>query len=178
MPIFGGSISSSHNPASRLLFTNAFTYTTIAIERMGPVAKRLLLLAATTGYQIRVFADAARRLGADLTLATDRCHVMEDPWGDRAIPVKFDHMPESLEASLAALRGMKFDGVAAVGDRPAILAAEAAEMLGAPFHPPAAARACNDKHLARQLYQAAGLRVPQFFRAQFSEDSATLAQRA
>ena len=33
-------------------------------------------------------------------------------------------------------------------------------MLGVPFHPPAAARACHDKYLARQLYQAAGLRVP------------------
>ncbi len=40
------------------------------------MAKRLLLFAATTGYQIRVFADAAKRVGADLTLATDRCHVM------------------------------------------------------------------------------------------------------
>jgi glutathione synthase/RimK-type ligase-like ATP-grasp enzyme len=149
---------------------------------MGPVAKRLLLFAATTGYQIRVFADAARRLGADLTLATDRCHIMEDPWGDRAIAVKFDRVaesfPASLEASLEALRGMQFDGVAAVGDRPAMLAAEAAEMLGAPFHPPEAARACNDKYLARQLYRAAGLRVPQFFRAQFTEDPHALAGRA
>jgi hypothetical protein len=138
------------------------------------MAKRLLLFAATTGYQIRVFADAARRLGADLTLATDRCHVMEDPWGDRAIAVKFDRVAESLEA----LRGMQFDGVAAVGDRPAMLAAEAAEMLGVPFHPPAAARACNDKHLARQLYRAAGLRVPRFFRAQLTEDPKAVAARA
>jgi ATP-grasp domain/L-amino acid ligase C-terminal domain 2 len=138
------------------------------------MAKRLLLFAATTGYQIRIFAEAARRLGADLTLATDRCHVMEDPWGDRAIPVKFDRIAESLDA----LRGMQFDGVAAVGDRPAMLAAEAAEMLGAPFHPPAAARACNDKYLARQLYQAAGMRVPRFFRAQFTEDPESFAVRA
>jgi hypothetical protein len=145
---------------------------------MGSVAKRLLLFAATTGYQIRVFADAARRLGADLTLATDRCHVMEDPWGDRAIPVKFDPVAGSREASLKALRGMRFDGVAAVGDRPAMLASEAAEMLGAPFHPPEAARACNDKYLARQFYQAAGLRVPQFFRAPFTEDPLALAGRA
>jgi biotin carboxylase len=137
------------------------------------MAKRLLLFAATTGYQIRVFADAARRLGADLTLATDRCHVMEDPWGDSAIAVKFDRIAESLEA----LRGMQVDGVAAVGDRPAMLAAEAAEMLGVPFHPPAAARACNDKYLARQLYQAAGLRVPQFFRAPFTEDPKAVAAR-
>ena len=96
------------------------------------VTKRLLLFAATTGYQIRVFSDAARRLGVDLTLATDRCHVMEDPWGDRAIAVKFDRVTESL----ASLRGMHFDGVAAVGDRPAVLAAKAAEMLQLPFHPP------------------------------------------
>src|SRR5215475_12632891 len=31
---------------------------------------RVLLFAATTGYQIRTFADAARRTGTELTLAT------------------------------------------------------------------------------------------------------------
>jgi len=140
---------------------------------MEAVPRRLLLFAATTGYQIRVFADAARRIGAELTLATDRCHILEDPWGDRAIAVKFDRIPESLEA----LRSLACDGVAAVGDRPAVLAAATAEMLGVAFHPPAAARACNDKFLARQLYQAAGLRVPQFFRAGFEEDPHALARR-
>jgi len=134
----------------------------------------LLLFAATTGYQIRVFADAARRLGMDLTLATNRCHVLDDPWGDRAVAVKFDRVPESLEG----LRGFEVDGVAAVGDQPAVLAAEAAEMLGVPFHPPAAARACQDKYLARQLYRAAGMRVPEFFRATLAEDPHALAARA
>src|SRR5947208_8322804 len=133
--------------------------------------RHLLLFAATTGYQIRVFADAARRLGVEVTLATDRCHIMEDPWGDRAIAVKFDRIPESLEA----LRGLHVDGVAAVGDRPAILAAEAAAMFGVPFHPPAAARACHDKNLSRQLFQAAGLRVPSFFRVSLDDDPQTLA---
>ena len=41
--------------------------------------RRILLVAATTGYQTRLFADAARRLGMQVTLATDRCHVLEDP---------------------------------------------------------------------------------------------------
>jgi biotin carboxylase len=135
---------------------------------------RLLLFAATTGYQIRVFAKAARRIGVELTLATDRCHVLEDPWGDRAVAVKFDRIPESVEL----LRGLQFDAVAAVGDRPALLAAAAAEALGLPFHPPSAANACNDKYLARQLYRAAGLPVPQFFRASFEEAPETVAARA
>jgi biotin carboxylase len=121
---------------------------------------RLLLVAATTGYQIRSFAEAARRLGIELTLATDRCHVLEDPWRDRAIPVRFEDIPGSLDA----LRGQVFDAVAAVGDRPAVLAAEAARLLHLPFHPPAAVRACHDKHRARQLFRSAGLPVPRFFR--------------
>ena len=138
------------------------------------MAKHLLLFAATTGYQIRVFADAARRLGVDVTLATDRCHILDDPWGDRAIAVKFDQIEESLKA----LRGLRVDGVAAVGDRPAVLAAAAAEMLGVAFHPLAAALACHDKHLSRQRFQAAGMRVPAFFRAGLTDDPAALSARA
>jgi len=138
------------------------------------VPKHLILFAATTGYQIRVFADAARKLGLSLTLATDRCHVLEDPWADRAIAVKFDRIPDSVQS----LRDLPCDGIAAVGDRPAVLAAEVAQALGVPFHPPAAARACHDKYLARQLYQAAGLGVPSFFRASLDEIPKTLAGRA
>lgn len=92
-------------------------------------------------------------------LATDRCHVMEDPWGDRAIAVKFDRIADSLEG----LRDVRCDGVVAVGDGPAVLAAQAAAMIGVPFHPPAAARACHDKFAARQLFARAGMRVPEFF---------------
>jgi biotin carboxylase len=139
---------------------------------------RLLLFAATTGYQIRVFAEAARRLDVDLTLATDRCHVLEDPWGDRAVPVRFADLPASLPASMEALRGRRFDAVAAVGDAPAVLAAEVACALGIPFHPPTAVRACHDKHLARRLFQAAGLPVPQFFRVALADPPDAAAQRA
>ncbi|MGA7239409.1 MAG: ATP-grasp domain-containing protein [Bryobacteraceae bacterium] len=138
--------------------------------------RRLLLFASTTGYQIRVFAEAARRLGVELTLATDRCHVMDDPWGDHAVAVKFD-AAESAE-SLTPLAHERFDGVAAVGDKPAVLAAQVAEMLDLPFHPTAAAKACGDKFLTRQMFQAAGMRAPSFFRAAFDEDARALADRA
>ena len=142
---------------------------------MEAVPKRLLLFAATTGYQIREFADAAKRLDLELTLATDHCDRLGDAWGDGALAVKFDHR---MMGSLDALRGLECDGVAAVGDRPAVAAAETAEMLGIPFHPAAAARACHDKYLARQLYQAAGLRTPCFWRAALDDDPAAAAKRA
>ena len=53
--------------------------------------KRLLLIAATTGYQLRAFTDAAERCGYEVAPATDRCHNLEDPWGDHAIPLRFQH---------------------------------------------------------------------------------------
>jgi glutathione synthase/RimK-type ligase-like ATP-grasp enzyme len=139
------------------------------------VGKRLLLFASTTGYQIREFSGAGARLGIDVALATDRCLRMDDPWGDGALPVKFDHR---MGSTIEALRDLQFDGVAAVGDGPAEAAAVAAEMFGLPFHPPAAARACRDKFLARQLYEAAGMRTPWYFRAALDGHSAALAERA
>jgi biotin carboxylase len=142
---------------------------------MEAVSKQLLLFAATTGYQIREFASAGRRLGIDITLATDRCVRMDDPWGDGALPVKFD---QRMAGTLEALRDMHFDAVAAVGDGPAEAAAVAAEMFGVPFHPPATARACRDKFLARQLFQAAGMRTPWFFRTTLDSDADVAAARA
>ena len=79
--------------------------------------KHLLIVATTTGYQLKMFREAARRLGADVSLATDRCHVLDDPWGDHAIPVRFE-APEESAAALA--QGRSFDAVVAVGIGPLI----------------------------------------------------------
>ena len=136
---------------------------------------RVLLVAATTGYQTRAFAAAARKLGFDLLLATDRCHVLEDPWGDHAIPVRFEDPLASRNALVAA---GPFGAVVAVGDRPTLVAAMTAEALGIPHNSPAAASCCRDKYLARQRFQAAGLPVPKFFRVPVNENPGDAAQRA
>ncbi len=121
--------------------------------------KRVLLVAATTGYQVREFAGAARALDVELVLATDRCHILENPWGDDAAPVRFEDPEPGIEA--LAARG-PFDGILAVGDRPAYVAAQVAERLGLRFHPADAARAAAHKLLARERFRAGGLPVPDF----------------
>ena len=121
--------------------------------------KRVLLFAATTGYQVHSFADAAARLNLDLVLATDRCHVLDDPWGDHAVPVRFGDAP--VDADTLKHRG-PFDGVVAVGDRPAVVAAQVAEMMGLRFSPPAAVRAAKNKFLARERFRNAGLLTPSY----------------
>ncbi|MBM3774533.1 MAG: carboxylate--amine ligase, partial [Acidobacteria bacterium] len=140
--------------------------------------RRVLLIAATTGYQTRAFDDSARRLGVELTLATDRCHVLEDPWGDRALAVRFEDPQLSAARIAGSARERKIDGILAVDDRQAILAASAAAALEIPYNPVAATAACHDKHRARELYRAAGLPVPSFFRVALEDDPEATAQRA
>jgi biotin carboxylase len=137
--------------------------------------KRILIVAATTGYQTRMFADAARRLGFEAVLATDRCHVLEDPWGDRAIPVRFD---DPYSASEAIAQAGPFDGIIAVADRPTLVAALAAERLALPYNSPGSVEAARNKFFARQRFEAAGLPVPRFFRVPLGQDPAEAASRA
>ena len=124
--------------------------------------QRVLLFSHTTGYQLRAFNDAAERLGIELVFATDRCHQLDDPWQDRAVPVRFYDVSESLEAILARARETPIHGVIAVGDRPVVLAAHAAQALGLPWHSVAGAEASTDKRRLREVLADGGLPSPRF----------------
>ncbi len=123
---------------------------------------RILILSTTTGYQLRSFGDSAARAGIDLTFATDRCHHLDDPWRDAAVPVRFHEEDASLAAIVQAAQHRTIDGVLPVGDRPVLLAARVAAALGLKGNPPEAARASANKKLTRERFAAAGLPVPWF----------------
>jgi len=140
--------------------------------------QRILIVAATTGYQTRLFADAARRLGMDVTLATDRCHVLEDPWADHAVPVRFDDPYSAVETIETIAQAAPFDGILAVGDRQTFLAAILADKLGLPYSSQASIEAARNKFLTRQRFLAAGLPVPQFFRLNIAEDPVQVSEES
>ena len=125
-------------------------------------AARVLLVAATTGYQVRSFGAAAERLGVELVLATDRCHRLDDPWRDGALPIRFHEEDAAVRVIADAAAGAPFDGVLAVGDRPALIAALAARALDLGAHSPAAVRTAGHKVKTRMRLRTAGLRAPWF----------------
>jgi biotin carboxylase len=127
----------------------------------GP-SKRLLLFTAKLGYQTRSFEDAARKLGVQLVYVTDRCHQLEDPWGDQAIAVHFESPEKAAYMVMEAARGQEVSGILALGDRPAAAAAYAARGLGFEYNHPAAVEACRSKLRMREVFRDAGLRVPWF----------------
>lgn len=139
--------------------------------------KRVLLLATTTGYQTRMFADAAARLGIELVYATDRCDQLEDPWRDGAIPVRFHEEGRSVDTVLKQLERRPVDAVVAVGDRPTVMAAYLCRLLGLPGHPPEAAAAARDKRLTREKLKAAGLPSPSWFTVAVGADVTRILER-
>jgi biotin carboxylase len=138
------------------------------------VVKRVLIIATTTGYQIRSFGEAAEKLGVRLVFASDRCDQLDDPWWDQAIPVRFFDEPGSLQTVVEALVATPPDGVIAVGDRPVTLAARVGEVFSLPGHPVDAALASRNKFESRRSLQAAGLAVPNFRVVSLADDSRDL----
>ena len=137
---------------------------------------RVLLLATTTGYQTRAFGDAAERLGVELVFATDRCHMLEDPWQDGAIPIRFHDEDGSVEAIVDASRARPLDGLICLGDRPTVIGARAGELLDLPFHPAAAAATARDKQRTRERLRDAGLPVPWFLPSRIDASAPELAR--
>jgi biotin carboxylase len=64
---------------------------------------RLLLLASKMGYQTRSFVEAARRLGVEVIIGSDRCHQLDDPWSDGAVPLHFEQPELAAQQVVQAL---------------------------------------------------------------------------
>jgi biotin carboxylase len=137
--------------------------------------KRVLLLATTTGYQIRSFGEAADKLGVQVVFASDRCDQLDDPWSDRAIPVRFWDEDHSVQSIVDACTASPVHGVIVVGDRPTVLGARVAEALGLRGNPANAVRATRNKLASRRAFRSAGLLTPTFTDVSVTDDPAALA---
>jgi len=126
------------------------------------VQPRILLFTAKLGYQTRAFDAAAKKLGVELVFVTDRCHQLDDPWHDRAMPVRFEAPEEAAYAVMQEQSGQRVDGVLALGDRPTLAAAYVARGLGIAHNHPASVEACRSKLRLREVFHDAGLPTPWF----------------
>jgi len=125
--------------------------------------KRLLILASKLGYQTRSFAEGARKLGVEVSFGSDRCHQLEDPWGDAALALHFDQPEQAAQIIVERAGSARVDAILALGDRPTETAAYAARALGLPYNSPESVHACRSKLRQREVLRAAGLPVPEVF---------------
>ena len=131
---------------------------------------RVLLLAPTTAYQTADFQRAADAMGVDVTLGTDRCHVLAEAWPAGALALDFRD-PAGAAARIADAG--TFDGIVATDEKTALIGALAAARLGLPCNPVAATRAAGDKLRLREMLAAAGVPQPAFRVVSLDDDPAT-----
>ena len=125
-----------------------------------PQTKTVALFASKLGYQTRSFEAAARKLGVQLAYVTDRCHELDDPWGDHAIAARFANPEEAAATAMQSLRAQPLAAILALGDGPAVAASYAARGLGLRSNHPAAVEACHNKLRMREVFRDAGLFNP------------------
>jgi biotin carboxylase len=137
---------------------------------------RILLLLPTWAYRAEDFLAAARRVGAEVIVASDRGQALADLMGSRALALPYGDPPRAAEriAELAAEHPL--DAVVPVDDKGVVIAALAAERLGLPHNPIAAAKAATDKAQMRRRFEAAGVPQPPFRVLDSGEDVAVAAR--
>jgi biotin carboxylase len=123
-------------------------------------APRVLVLAATTAYQVDDIAAAARRLGVDPVLGSDRCHVLAEVWPGGALALDFRHPEHAAEQVLAEANERPIAGVVATDEKTALIAALVAARLGLAHGSVEAARAASNKARFRDALRAAGMPQP------------------
>jgi phosphoribosylaminoimidazole carboxylase (NCAIR synthetase) len=129
---------------------------------LRPNAPRLLLLLPTVTYRTVAFVEAARRLGAELTVASERPSTFERANPAGLVTLDFADPAHAAAQARAFARAHLVHGVVAVDDDTAVVAAAIAEALGLRGNPVVAAAAARDKHQQRQRLAARGVAVPRF----------------
>ncbi len=132
----------------------------------------LLLLVPTTSYRLDDFRAAARRLGVPLVVGSDRCHRVEDFFGEERDLLSLDYRrpARAAEQIAEAARRRSIRGIVPASNPTAVIAALAAERLGLPHNPPEAARRAANKHAMRIALRDAGVPVPAFRAFRLDED--------
>ncbi|MGB8933330.1 MAG: biotin carboxylase, partial [Anaeromyxobacteraceae bacterium] len=84
----------------------------------------LLLLVPSTSYRLEDFRAAAARLGVPLLIGSDRCHCVEERFGDLPDDVALDYRaPEAAAAKIADLATRRrIAGIVPASDGAAVIA--------------------------------------------------------
>jgi formate-dependent phosphoribosylglycinamide formyltransferase (GAR transformylase) len=137
---------------------------------------RLLLLLPTTTYRTAAFVEAARQIGVELTVASERPSTLEAANPTGLLTLDFQHPERAAESVRDFAREHPINGVVGVDDDTAVVAAAVAERLKLKGNPINAAVAARDKHQQRLLLAEAGVPIPRFALHLLADDPAEIAK--
>ncbi|MBI3990062.1 MAG: ATP-grasp domain-containing protein, partial [candidate division NC10 bacterium] len=138
---------------------------------------RLLLLLPTTTYRTQAFLDAAWRLGVEMTVGSDRAHVLAEHRPTGTLALNFLDPEEAARTVVEFAREQPIDAVVGVDDDTTVLAAVISAALSLPHNSVASASAAKNKHRMRELLDREGVPVPPYALFSIDDDPVALARR-
>jgi biotin carboxylase len=136
-----------------------------------------MLLMPATSYRAPDFMAAARRLEADVIVASDHAPILAAFTGERSLEVGLTPTDANLARLVDHARRTRVSAIVGTDDASVELAARAAAALELPHNAPAAVATARNKHAFRCALAAAGLAGPEFGLIDRRDDPADAAGR-
>jgi len=138
---------------------------------------RLLLLLPTTTYRTAAFLGAARKLGVEVVVASERAHVFQQAQPGRFLSLDFLHSDQAARQVVEFVATRPIDAVVGVDDATTVLAAVLSNALGLPHNAVRSTAAARDKYQMRTLLRGDGVPVPPYALRSFDDDPVVEAWR-
>ncbi|CAN5658817.1 ATP-grasp domain-containing protein [soil metagenome] len=126
------------------------------------VMARVLLLLPTATYRASDFGDAARALGAEVVVGTERKLAISSFTDASCLVVDLEHPEAAADAIATFAERRPLDAIVGVDDQGVLAAAHAARRLRLPHNDPAAVAATRNKAVMRRALHAAGVPQPAY----------------
>src|SRR2546430_16630447 len=123
---------------------------------LRPDTPRLLLLLPTATYRTAAFVEAARRLGVDLTVASERPSTFQDANPRGLLTLHLSDPARAAAEARAFAQDHPLQGVVGVDDDTAVVAAALAGGLGLRGHKGAPGRGAGAQDRQRAMLAAVG----------------------
>ncbi len=138
---------------------------------------RLLLLIPTTTYRTEAFLEAARTLGVEVVVASDRPNVLQETFPEHLLTLDFQKPDVAAREVTEFARRYAFDAVVPVDDLTTVVGAAIANALGLRANSVESVRAARNKAVMRQCLCGAEVRQPDFTLLSIDDDPGAVASR-
>ena len=128
----------------------------------GAMPPAVVLVLPKSGYRNDDFLAAAKRLGAEVIVASDVCHQLADEWAAAPVALRFRDAQAAADELARAVRERKPMAVIGVDDLTALVATLTSARLRLPHNPAEAVAAARSKALSRAKMRDADVAVPRF----------------
>ena len=124
--------------------------------------KKLLLLIPTNSYKAGFFLEAAKRLGVEVVVGSNRQQILEKYSGGRTVTLNFRNLDKGVDQIAACSKQQPFSAIIATDEETTLLAVKASEALSLSHNSIASIYATRDKSRLREILTLAGLPSPSF----------------